>query len=352
MALIQLVFLSNQTSDMLIAGLPAVARAARNLADREIVRIGDEVRVVTLDETHLSLWSQTEIARLAPALPIRFGQTEQQSPDQTIDGDRLAIGAYAVLPLGTGGGSALVSEASVAQTRRAMQKAGQTILKATGKVSDGLVSRFVNRPISRFVSGYCLLLPGVTPAHGTMAALLIGVAMTGFLFFGGSSGIVIGGVLFQLASVIDGVDGEIARATFRSSQFGAKLDTLCDAATNLAFVGGLTFNLWQRGETLAGLHGLVGMGLLAVGLTLLAWRSLAEGKGFNFDLLKNEFRKRPSRLQNILASVTSRDVYALVFALLAVVGLAAQALMAFAWAVGVWLLVVVSAIARMSLASR
>ena len=40
--------------------------------------------------------------------------------------------------------------------------------------------------------------------------------------------------------MIDGVDGEIARATYRSSVRGATLDTSVDMATNLSFYLGFT----------------------------------------------------------------------------------------------------------------
>lgn len=351
MALIQLIFRSNKTADHLIAGVPAVARAVRNLVELEVAKPGDEVSLVTLDETELSAWSITEIERLAPNIHALRADGGGWPSAPCFDGDRLAIGECVDLSQGRETGDKLASAAEIAGILRDMRRSSNAILKATGKASDGWVSRYLNRPISRFVSRYWLRLPGVTPLHGTVAALLIGVAMAGFLFFGGAQGVVIGAILFQLASVIDGVDGEIARATFRSSESGAKLDTLCDAATNLAFIGGLTFNLWQRGETEAGSHGLVGMCLLAIGLILLGWRSLAQGKGLNFDLVKNEFRGRPSRLQNVLASVTSRDVYALAFAILAVLGFAANALTLFALAVGVWFLVITFVLARTRLAS-
>jgi len=329
-----------------------VARAMRNLAEREIASPGDEVAVVTNDAIEISAWSYAEIERLAPGLSIFSGKAGSRSAGIRLDGESMAIGESVELSSDRGPADDRAIEAEIDQILQDMRRSSNAILKATGKPSDGLVSRYINRPLSRFVSSHWLRLPGVTPLHGTLAASLIGVAMAGFLIFGGAQGVVFGAVLFQLASVIDGVDGEIARATFRSSQFGAKLDTLCDAATNLAFIGGLTFNLWQHGESEAGLHGLIGMSLLAIGLVLLGWRSLALGKGLNFDLIKNELRGRPSRFQNMLAAITSRDVYALAFALMAVMGFATQALTLFALAVSVWFVVITFVLARMSLASR
>ena len=60
---------------------------------------------------------------------------------------------------------------------------------------------------------------------------------------GGKTGLILGGILFQAASVIDGVDGEMARATFRATDFGKTLDSAVDMATNFLFVSALTLHL-------------------------------------------------------------------------------------------------------------
>ena len=67
---------------------------------------------------------------------------------------------------------------------------------------------------------------------------LLALAMLPVLLLGGETGLILGGILFQAASVLDGVDGEMARATFRTSPSGATLDSAVDIATNLLFVAG------------------------------------------------------------------------------------------------------------------
>ncbi|MEM1194998.1 MAG: CDP-alcohol phosphatidyltransferase family protein [Pseudomonadota bacterium] len=352
MALIQIVFSSAATADQLMAGLPTAARAIRNLVERQLAQPGDRLCVTISDVGRLKQRTKSEISRLAPDLSVAYEACYPDAPNLRLEGEGLALGEVLELPNASDGTKEPISGRSPAEWQRARRKASKAILKATGKKSDGVVSRFINRPISRFMSDLVLRVPGVTPIHGTLAALIVGVAMTGFLFFGGSGGVVIGAILFQFASVIDGVDGEIARATYRSSKSGAALDTACDAATNLAFLSGLTFNLWQQGNTGAASVGLVGLGLLAFGLFLLGWRSLAAGDGLTFDAVKNEFSARPSRMQKVLASITSRDVYALAFALMAAFGLAAQALVLFTIAVCVWLLVIIGVLVRTKPALR
>jgi hypothetical protein len=104
--------------------------------------------------------------------------------------------------------------------------ATRTIVRCTAKPSDGIVSRHLNRPISQRISTALLLASGsVRPWHMTMLTALLTLVMFPILIFGGSPGLILGAFLFHLTSVLDGVDGEIARATGRSSISGAVLDT-------------------------------------------------------------------------------------------------------------------------------
>ena len=68
---------------------------------------------------------------------------------------------------------------------------------------------------------------------------------------GGKAGLILGAILFQAASVIDGVDGEMARATFRATDLGATLDSAVDMATNFLFVLGLTIHLGRCAATMS-----------------------------------------------------------------------------------------------------
>jgi 1L-myo-inositol 1-phosphate cytidylyltransferase / CDP-L-myo-inositol myo-inositolphosphotransferase len=117
--------------------------------------------------------------------------------------------------------------------------------------------------------------------------------------------------LFQLASIVDGVDGEIARVTQRGSRLGATLDTITDGFTNVAFIVGLTVNLAVRGEPVALEFGLVGAVSLALGCVTLAVKAARDGDAVNFDAVGNWLKRRSGSAQHILIAVTKRDFFAL-----------------------------------------
>ncbi len=62
---------------------------------------------------------------------------------------------------------------------------------------------------------------------------------------GGYRNAVLGAFLFELASIIDGCDGENARLTFRSTKFGGTLDVAGDALTFVFFFMNLPIGLFR-----------------------------------------------------------------------------------------------------------
>ena len=105
-------------------------------------------------------------------------------------------------------------------------------LRQAGKSQDGLASRYVNRPISRAVSRLLLKLP-ITPTVWSTLIFVFPIVAVFFLVQGTYRGFVIGCAIFQLYSILDGCDGEIARARFLQSEAGRRLDSLFDLIGNL-----------------------------------------------------------------------------------------------------------------------
>src|SRR5439155_16689493 len=81
---------------------------------------------------------------------------------------------------------------------------------------DGIVSRYLNRPISRPMARACAGTP-LTPNSLTSITLLLAMAAAGCTAAGSN---IAGGIGIQLASVFDGVDGELARLKNLATKFG------------------------------------------------------------------------------------------------------------------------------------
>jgi CDP-L-myo-inositol myo-inositolphosphotransferase len=234
----------------------------------------------------------------------------------------------------------------------------RALLRETSKASDGLVSSHLNRPLSRLISARLLRLDGVRPGHATALTALSAACMFLALVQGRPGSLAIGCILFHLTSMIDGVDGEIARATFRSSRRGAVLDTTVDMLTNLGFALGLTMGLSRLyGGIYPDLGGFCFLGLLAgiAVMTVLARRSPDPG---SFDILKIAYRARAGgagwrlTLVKVVQTATSRDFFAFVFALLGMAGLAWTIAWILAFGVAVWLLVVAGGASMLLVAER
>jgi CDP-L-myo-inositol myo-inositolphosphotransferase len=222
------------------------------------------------------------------------------------------------------------------------------VLRATGKASDGPVSSALNRPLSRRLSALLLRFPSVRPVHATCGTAAIASAMFAALLSGGVPGLVAGGLLFQAASVFDGVDGEIARATFRTSQRGATLDTLVDVATNLLFFFGVTLALARGGRAGALWLGGWGLAMFAIGLLVQSRRAVRAPGGVGLDGVKQALQGRfvgvGAALVTFGTVVTSRDFFALLFAVLLVAGRPLAVLWIFAVAATIWLVFVLVAV--------
>jgi CDP-L-myo-inositol myo-inositolphosphotransferase len=190
-------------------------------------------------------------------------------------------------------------------------RAGWHLIKATGKPGDGIVSRHLNRHISMPISSALLHVPWIRPGHATILTAICALAMFAALVSGTVEGLLGGAVLFQIASIVDGVDGEIARVTQRSSRLGATLDTITDGFTNVGFIAGLAANLAMRGEYLALETGLLGAASLALGCATLAIKAARDGDAVTFDAVANWLKRRGGAAQHILIAITKRDFFAL-----------------------------------------
>jgi phosphatidylglycerophosphate synthase len=202
-------------------------------------------------------------------------------------------------------------------------------LRHIGKSQDGIVAKFLNRPISRVITRPLLKLP-ITPNAWTILTFALAPVACVFLVRGDYSGFLVGTALFQLINILDGCDGEIARAKYLDSERGRRLDAFCDFVANLIFVLCLGIGLFRQPFVSANI------GFVYLLESLITFFIMAGGVGrFLMPLLARDTTRIVSRRQEdfnladrffgraltaFIFQITQRDVIYFVFLLLAIAG--------------------------------
>ena len=117
------------------------------------------------------------------------------------------------------------------------------LARSGGKPSDGPVSRYLNRPLSVRISRR-LVHYSVTPNQISLFSFLFSVLAASLFALGGYPALVLGGILAQFASVVDGCDGEIARLKFQESPYGGWFDAVLDRYADALLLLGLTWHAY------------------------------------------------------------------------------------------------------------
>ncbi len=192
---------------------------------------------------------------------------------------------------------------------------------------DGLVSRYLNRPLSR-PAARALSRTGATPNEITAFTLVLALAVGAAT---GAGWNVAGGIGIQLVSVIDGVDGALARLKGLATRFGEVFDAVTDRYADAAMLAGMTVYAARlenhpHAET---------VGMLALAGALVVSYSRAR--------IEADLRSEPGlagRNMDSVFGLASRDVRSLVAAIGTVVGQC--------W----WTLIVLAALSGLTVAWR
>lgn len=126
---------------------------------------------------------------------------------------------------------------------KTFKKAESKLLDTLKKTSDGPISRYLNRPISARITRY-LLRTDITPNYVSFFSFILATLGAFFFFLGGYVNLVIGAILAQVSSVIDGCDGEIARLKFQITEFGGWFDAVLDRYADAFLLFGLTYYVY------------------------------------------------------------------------------------------------------------
>ncbi len=122
----------------------------------------------------------------------------------------------------------------------------------SGKPTDGIISRMINRRISTRISKL-IVSRGIplTPNQATLISFIISAIPLPLYILGHP---VIAGIIVQLASIIDGVDGEIARLRGLTSSFGAFMDAVLDRVADIMMLLGASIYVLKTLATPTILH--------------------------------------------------------------------------------------------------
>lgn len=129
----------------------------------------------------------------------------------------------------------------------AAARAGLLAGLGKGKAADGPVSRYLNRPCSRWLTRR-MADTRLTP--NLVSWLVLAVTAVAALLTANASGwpmYLLAGALIQLASVLDGCDGELARLRMQGSAYGGWLDAILDRYGDAALIAAMTWQALQAG---------------------------------------------------------------------------------------------------------
>jgi len=209
------------------------------------------------------------------------------------------------------------------------------LLRKSGKPQDGWVSRFINRPLTRPITRLLLTLP-ITPSTWTLLIAILPIAGALTILRGSYGGFVWGMICYQIYSMLDGCDGEVARAKYLESEKGRKLDSWCDFLSNLLLMVAIGIGLSRASWIETGsaklylLEGILAAFLTTANEALLMRRSAFEADP---DLLGGMLYPRHRDMvrgsgilflgENIAGGIiqmTKRDVAIFAFLIIAIIG--------------------------------
>jgi len=120
---------------------------------------------------------------------------------------------------------------------------------SSSKINDGSISKYINRPISQWTTSKIIDYP-LTPNQISIAVFFISVFSGLIISIEGYFFLLLGALLAQLSSILDGCDGEIARLKLLESKFGGWFDRVLDRYSDLFILMGLTFHTYFIHKTL------------------------------------------------------------------------------------------------------
>ena len=168
-----------------------------------------------------------------------------------------------------------------------LKRASALLYASLTKPNDGFIARTINRKLSTRVLTPLLLMASKRITANQVSVLSFAVSLiASSMFFIHSA--VIGGLLIQLASVLDGSDGEVARLKRTQSSFGNFFDAVLDRYSDSFILFGMFYYSWTAGGNSALLGAaltpvvLVTAMLALIGNTMVSYTSAKSVTDFGY----------------------------------------------------------------------
>ena len=209
-------------------------------------------------------------------------------------------------------------------TPEALHYAENFLFKQLRKPTDGWISQNINRRISLNLTRF-LIRTNLSANHVTGLVTLIGLMSGFFVAKGVYWAVALGGILFNLSSVLDGCDGEMSKLKLSQSKLGEWLDTIGDNLTYFSFFLGVMIGAYRQTQSrwIVMESILVGVGIvLSLGIMfyyLLRYTNSGTLITIQKDLIEEEKKNQSKSVWNYLSKIQfmmKRDFFALFFMIL------------------------------------
>ncbi len=255
--------------ELVVAGAPARAVTVLRRVSGDPRLLGCPLRVAPAEGRTMPTVEVRADVELSPAAIARLAREAVTSGRAVMDGSR-AMSRARARAAGAPGALRPASIVAPVRTPSEAREAKRRIFATLAAANASPVALRMNAPISKALS-WGLVERDVHPDRATAAHTLVGVLSALFFAAGEPAALLAAGLLFELASILDGVDGEIARAKLLDSPRGALVDTAGDTVAYLAYVVALPAGYAAHATT----HGLPWAPLVPALAALLVGTSAA-----------------------------------------------------------------------------
>ncbi len=200
-------------------------------------------------------------------------------------------------------------------------RAEWALIRGMNKSYEGPVDALINWRFSmRLTRWLARRSMKVTPNHVTVTAILVGLAAALIASRGGYAMFAIAGVMLEGNSILDSVDGELARLRYQFSKLGQALDNLSDDIVDNVFLAAVGYALGGTWMWL-GLAAAGGRLFVVATVYLAVYRKLGNADlmayrwWFEADVATVDEQFDPKAVSTWLRSFGRRDTYVFVWML-------------------------------------